>query len=99
MASGMRKLIQSQSSPTRHFQFGLSDVSEVFYALRNTPGIQLDGTMGTPDFNLITGARDTLGSAFCIGATGAFMFDVLRYDATGPAMTGDITSTCVPTGF
>jgi len=99
VANGMRKIIQTQSSPTRHFQLGLSDVSEVFYALRNTTGIQLDGTMGTPDFNLITGARDTLGSAFCVGATGDFMFDVLRYDATGPAMTGNITSTCVPAGF
>ncbi|HKO93476.1 MAG TPA: hypothetical protein VJU61_20120, partial [Polyangiaceae bacterium] len=95
---GMRRLVWAE--PTREFGIGDSDVSDVLYALGSigTNGIQLDGTMGLPDFDPATGARNTLGSAFCFSATGTYMADVLRYDAS-PAMTGNTSGTCVPAGF
>jgi hypothetical protein len=61
-------------------------------------GIQLIGTMGPPDFDRGTGARKTKGSAYCLSLGGAFFFDVLRYNSTGPALEGD-QGTCIPFGF
>ena len=63
--------------------------------------IQLDGTMGPPtNFNPATGSRTWLGSAYCLGGTGAFFTDVLLYHQSGPSMDGASGSgTCVPQDF
>lgn len=63
--------------------------------------IQLNGTLGPPDFNPINGTRSSAGSVWCIDATRNFKSDVLRYvpndaNPTQASLTGDFT--CIP-GF
>jgi hypothetical protein len=45
--------------------------------------IQLNGTLGPPDWNRINGTRESVGSVWCIDSTRTFRSDVLRY-VTGP---------------
>jgi hypothetical protein len=103
IARGMGRLVKPDPSP--EYAVGPSAVSDVLFALANLPsssGIQLDGTMGPPDFDPASGARKTLGSGYCIALNGVFMYDVLRYESTGtPTMSGPPPSppTCVPPGF
>ena len=103
---GMSRIVRLDAPEAFHYAVGgvaetNSDVAEVLSAIatRDDNGIQLIGTMGPPDFDPGTGARKTQGSAYCVNAGGAFFFDVLRYNPTGPAIEGDPTGTCVPPGF
>jgi hypothetical protein len=102
ISRGMGRLIRMDSG--RPFAVGPSAVPDALYALGNLSsanGIELDGAMGPPDFDPATGARRTLGSAYCLTSTGTFVWDVMRYEATpAPAsMTTAPPSSCVPTGF
>ena len=47
--------------------------------------IQLNGTLGPPNFNPVDGTRESPGSVWCIDSTATFQADVLRYvpDASG----------------
>lgn len=92
-ASGMQRLLQGE-----RYDVGPDD-------LRSAPGalsapqsrIQLYGTMGPPDFDLITGTRASVGSAWCVDAGGNTLADVLRYREASGRMEGDMES-CIP-GF
>ena len=103
---GLGRIVRLDVPEAFHYAVGgvaetSGDVAEVLSAIatRDDNGIQLIGTMGPPDFDLSTGARKTQGSAYCLTATGAFVFDVLRYNPTGPALEGNTAGTCVPAGF
>ncbi|MEO8182004.1 MAG: hypothetical protein ABI895_24485 [Deltaproteobacteria bacterium] len=101
IARGMGRLVRTDI--TRTFAVGPAAVSDVLYALgiSGTGGIQLDGAMGPPDFDPGTGARRTLGSAYCVSGGGNFLWDVMRYEASPapPSMSAPGPSTCVPAGF
>lgn len=55
--------------------------------------IALEGTLGPPDFNTLTGARRGLPSYFCV-EDGERIQDALRYDRETGAVTG--TQPCIP---
>jgi len=102
ISRGMGRLIKMDSG--RPFAVGPSPVPDALYALgslSSANGIELDGAMGPPDFDPASGARKTLGSAYCLTSTGTLMSDVMRYETTpAPAsMTTPAPSTCVPPGF
>jgi hypothetical protein len=101
IARGMGRLVKIDDQ--RRYTVGPSDVGNVLDTLSRigVGGIQLDGIMGPPDFDPGTGARRTLGSAYCLGFNGAVFPDVMRYESTPapPSMSGPVPSTCVPSGF
>jgi hypothetical protein len=61
--------------------------------------IQLNGTLGPPDWNTINGTRRSYGSVWCIDSAREFQSDVLRYqpDDANP-MQASLTGTfpCMP---
>jgi hypothetical protein len=62
--------------------------------------IQLNGTLGPPDFDSL-GVRQTPGDVYCINSAKEFVPDVLRYsqsnpaDATTATLTGTVPTTCL----
>lgn len=63
--------------------------------------ITLEGTLGPPDFDALTGTRKGPGSAWCIepGDPPVYISDVLRYDTADNTMQGTMPPTCIPGGF
>jgi hypothetical protein len=49
--------------------------------------IQLNGTLGPPDWNTINGTRRSYGSVWCIDSAGSYRSDVLRYEPNDAAPT------------
>jgi hypothetical protein len=86
MASpGMRQLLGGNLS----LGVGPRDMGQAMDNLFNNTAITLNGTMGPPDFNVLTGARNAFGSVWCIDASLAPQSDVLRYNATTKTLDGD----------
>jgi hypothetical protein len=96
-ALGMGRLL---SGPTE-IAVGQADLSEGLAQASLVP-ITLNGTMGPPDFDASTGARNAPASVWCVeaGTPPVFVPDVLRYETgTTPAMAGTMPTTCIPGGF
>jgi hypothetical protein len=95
---GMTRLLQGIP-----INVGAAGVPAGFQALA-TPSatIQLNGTLGPPNFNPLDGTRQSDGSVWCIDTTGLSRADVLRYAAGAtPAeatLTGTFPTECIP-GF
>jgi hypothetical protein len=79
LAKGMRRLTAAGKLP---LDVGPTGISDVFSALSvEGASIQLDGTMGPPDFDSKTGMRRESGSVYCFDSTYlSLQPDVLRYD-------------------
>jgi hypothetical protein len=80
LVNGMRRLLSGP--PT--FTVGPDDLLPAFVALETAgSSIELDGTMGPPNFDPRTGGRDEPGSVWCVEPTHTIETDVLRLDAQG----------------
>jgi hypothetical protein len=79
IARGMRRLLEGQT-----FDVGPMDISDIFGALENAgTTIELQGTLGPPDFDGESGVRYAVGGVFCFEETGQMAtlhVDVLRYN-------------------
>lgn len=86
IAVGMTKLVNG----TTEFEIGRPDLAEIRATLALGAPIEFHGTLGPPDFNLQTGAREGNGSVYCLslGSGGIFQYnyDVLRYDKSAEAL-------------
>jgi hypothetical protein len=61
-------------------------------ALQNpTTKIELHGTMGPPNFDPGSGARQSEGSVWCVDASAEAVDDALRLDETKEQLVGDFT--------
>lgn len=95
---GMTRLLNGPG-----YNVGELELPRAFQALA-TPNatIQLNGTLGPPNFNPLDGTRLSDGSVWCIDTTGASRADVLRYVAGATPAEGTLTGTfppeCIP-GF
>jgi hypothetical protein len=96
IADGMLQLLHGQA-----FGVGPDDITNVFKALGDpATTIELDGTLGPPDFDVATGTRIDNGSIYCFddsmlqGLT--LRSEVLRYDPSSGQFTGSFP--CIP-GF
>jgi hypothetical protein len=95
---GMGRLLQGPE-----FNVGQAQIPGALQALAiPSATIQLNGTLGPPNFNPLDGTRVSDGSVWCIDTTGASRSDVLRYAAGAtPAeatLTGTFPAECIP-GF
>jgi hypothetical protein len=86
LADGMKKLIDIGAP---QYRIGIDKIGAALQALTNG-SIQLDGTLGPPEFNRDTGARTTLGSVWCAGKTSTQpeVADALRYTESGELELG-----------
>jgi hypothetical protein len=90
-AEGVRKLL---SGPALHAGT-VKSISDSFVTLATaTSGATFEGNLGTPDFDVASGAQRSVGSAYCYvrdGASGVVSpkFDTLRYDRTDGTLKGD----------
>lgn len=96
LVSGMNRLLNGSTV----FEVGPTDLPQATTALAVGGSIQLNGTLGPPDFNQFNGTREeSVGSVYCVDSSG-FHADVLRYvenaDPTAATLTG--TFPCI-TGF
>ncbi len=87
VVNGMKALINGKTPAT----VGLGDegdmIINVLTTLRTGGKVRLEGTLGPPDFNPLTGARNSPGSVWCVskpGATPTVEHDVLRLDSEMP---------------
>jgi hypothetical protein len=94
--AGMNRLL-SGAGP---YDVGPPDMPNAMSTLLNASAtIQLDGTLGPPDWNTINGTRRSYGSVWCIDSGRNFQSDVLRYqpndaNPTQASLTG--TFPCMP---
>ncbi len=92
---GMNRLLSGPSfdvGPTR-----MADAMSTLVPASAT--IQLNGTLGPPDWNTLNGTRRSYGSVWCIDSTRTYRSDVLRYEPndatpTEASLTGDFP--CIP---
>lgn len=93
LARGMQRLLEGEA-----FKIGRTDLNRVQSAL-NVPRarIQLNATLGPPDFDPNTGTRASVGSAWCVDSQYTTRADVMRYDEASGEMQGSMES-CIP-GF
>ena len=90
--AGLARVINPSSAQT--FPVGPDAVPEALaYLTSPNSEIALEGTLGPPDFNTVTGARRGLPSYFCV-EDGERIQDALRYDRETGAVTG--TQPCIP---
>jgi hypothetical protein len=96
IASGMQRLIGGGPA----YGVGPDDIHHVFEALAvANQSIELDGTIGPPNFDPNTGSREDDGSVFCFGYTQSILSlrsEVLRYHHDTGMLTGSFP--CFP-GF
>lgn len=86
IAAGMQRLIAGRIE----LEVGPTAISEVFGALAPAEGkIRLLGTLGPPDFDLISGVRRSVGSVYCFAAQGGLQSHVLVYDPESDRLVGD----------
>jgi hypothetical protein len=92
LKNGMNRLLGG----TGPFSVGPTDMARAMGTLASSGSatIQLNGTLGPPEFNPVDGTRTSDGSVWCIDASGIFHSDVLRYvpnndDPTQASLTGD----------
>jgi hypothetical protein len=96
IAFGMNRLL---SGPA--YNVGPTDMPNALQALGVASAtIQLNGTLGPPDFNRINGTRNSPGSVWCIDQSGTYHADVLRYSLVGndpmqSTLTGEMPTACV----
>jgi hypothetical protein len=79
---GMTRLL----SGTR-YDMGPAQMGQALQALQ-VAGISLQGTLGPPNFDLNSGARQAVGSAWCVDSAGQQRADVMRYDDASGNMVG-----------
>lgn len=93
---GMRRLLGGNQS----FDVGRGDLPAGLAAVANGASIQLNGTLGPPNW-AENGTRELPGSVYCIDGGNNFVPDVLRYNEATPgdasSVTLDGTFTCDPT--
>jgi hypothetical protein len=98
IALGMSRLLSGPS-----YDVGYADWTPALQALAGASStIQLNGTLGPPDWNRLNGTRESEGSVWCIDQSQVFHADVLRYsltgdDATQATLTGTYPAACNPT--
>ena len=80
---GMGRLLAGEAH-----NVGTLDMSYALGALGRSLSITLNGTMGPPNFNVVTGGRDDVGSVWCIDTTKKTQSDVLSYRASDGTMQG-----------
>jgi hypothetical protein len=88
VARGMQRLIGGNLP----IDVGPTTIADGFAALAAGGNIRLNGTMGPADFDPGVGARRSNGSVYCIQRTGpqlSFAYDVLRYDRSRAALSGE----------
>src|SRR5690606_28596591 len=71
---------------------GADDIPTALQALA-AGTIQLNGTLGPPDFDARNGTRESVGSVWCIDSTGTFQADVLRYVPDADAARASLNGT------
>ncbi len=89
LREGMGRLLSGTS-----YDMGPKDVGNVLGALGAPRGsISLFGTLGSPTFNLGSGARRSEGSVYCIALEGVknpvYKYDVLRLDTESSPLASD----------
>ncbi|MET0410503.1 MAG: hypothetical protein ABW217_04380 [Polyangiaceae bacterium] len=96
-ALGMGRLLSGSVQYGVGRQDLVNGLVDAFFARPMT----LNGTLGPPNFDPSTGARQAPASAWCVeaGAPPVFIPDVLRYDTTDNTMQGTMPPTCIPGGF
>jgi hypothetical protein len=94
---GMARLL---SGPI--YNVGDRDIPNALQALAQASAtIQLNGTLGPPDFNPISGTRESPGSVWCIDSAGVFHADRWRYvpgpdnDPTRATLRDGIVANCL----
>jgi hypothetical protein len=104
LSRGMRLLLGGRNE----YNVGDDDIPDAMLALRAGTEITLNGTLGPPDFDENTGAREAPGSVWCMdstpsaGATTTLRSDVLRYqagpggDPTLATLEGNFPPACIP---
>lgn len=98
LPTGMRRLLAGPE-----FNVGADQIPNALATLAvPNATIQLNGTLGPPDWNPLSGTRESPGSVWCVDADLEFQADVLRYEP-GPAedpgaATLSGTFPCIP-GF
>jgi hypothetical protein len=95
---GMTRLLQGPE-----YNVGEGELPRALQALAvPSATIQLNGTLGPPNFNPLDGTRQSDGSVWCVDTAGVSRADVLRYAAGAtPAeasLTGTFPAECIP-GF
>jgi len=88
LVTGMSRLLNGEPHDV-----GALDLSPALQALGRGP-ITLNGTMGPPNFNIVTGGRDDVAAVWCVDSTKKTQTDVLRYQASDGTMQG--TFPCFP---
>jgi hypothetical protein len=91
---GMRRLLIGTTS----YGVGPGDMPAAMSNLFNNFSIVLNGTMGPPDFDVLTGARTAYGSVWCVDATRETQSDVLKYIAATKELEGSFPASCI-SGF
>ncbi|HTV23779.1 MAG TPA: hypothetical protein VMG12_34045, partial [Polyangiaceae bacterium] len=96
LRDGMNRLL---SGP--QYNVGTAKMGEAMGLLQApTSSITLNGTLGPPDFNTLTGTRQSAGSVWCVNVGTSFEPDVLRYvpgpggDATQATLSGEFPGLC-----
>lgn len=96
LLTGMNRLL---SGPV--YEVGTMEMATAMSTLAAASAtIQLNGTLGPPDFNRTNGTRQSAGSVYCVALGNEFQPDVLRYvpgpgdDATQATLEGEFPSLC-----
>jgi hypothetical protein len=90
-ALGMPRLLSGQLA----FGVGANDLDEAMPQVSLGSAITLNGTMGPPDFDPITGTRQAPASIWCVDSTRASRPDVLRYNTATKTLDGDFPTNCI----
>jgi hypothetical protein len=83
---GMRRLLGGSQA----FDVGRADLPAGLAAVANGASIQLNGTLGPPDWKE-NGTRELPGSVYCIDSGDNFVGDVLRYNEATPGDASSVT--------
>lgn len=88
VVNGMKALISGSTKATVGLGEDGGMINFVLGILSNFGKVRLEGTLGPPDFDALSGARNSQGSVWCInrvsGQTPAVKFDMLRLDPDMP---------------
>lgn len=90
--AGVRKLLSGPDI----FPGSAKNIGEAILAITSSfGGTTFQGAMGTPDFNLQTGAANSVGAVYCYAKDTSGLakptYDSLRYDPTTGEFSGDLS--------
>jgi hypothetical protein len=94
IAAGFKRLLAGTA-----YEVGQADMISILNALAKPTGdVRLVGTMGPPNWDVITGGRTDAGSVWCVDGTAAQRSDVLRYEMPSGSAGGVLSGTfpCFP---